>query len=204
MTSTLAAASSSAMATGPFSHPRYTIKRPFFTLLGRKFYVYGADGSLALFVRHKLFALRDEWNLYSDESEARPLIQVRARQVIGINIISDVFDAQSGQKLGTVRNKGLKSIVRDTWETLDEKDQPQGSFTEDSSALLRRFLPLLPGHWHLEVGGEVVAKLDQVFRFFVKEFTLDLSLSQGRVDPRFALACAMLALMREVARESRG
>jgi hypothetical protein len=202
VTGSLAHAPQSGLAAGPFAHPRYTIKRPFLTLFGRKFHVYGADGSLVLFVRHKLFALRDEWNIYSDESEQTPLLRVKARQIIGLNIVSDVFDAQTGQLLGSARNKGLKSILRDTWELLDEHEQVRGIFTEDSSAILRRFIPLLLGHWHMEVGGREVARLDQVFRFFVKEFTLEVS--GGGVDPRFAIACAMLALMREVMRESSG
>jgi uncharacterized protein YxjI len=204
VTSTLAHPPASGLAVGPFAHPHYTIKRPFFTLFGRKFHVYGADGSQVLFVRHKLFALRDEWNIYSDESESLPLLRVKARSIIGFNIVSDVFDAQTGQLLGSARNKGLKSILRDTWEILDEREQARGIFTEDSSAILRRLIPLLVGHWHMEIDGQEVAKLDQVFRFFVKEFRLDVSMSQGRVDTRFAIACAMLALMREVARESSG
>ena len=47
----------------------------------------------------------------------------------------------------------------------------------------------------------MVGRIKQVFRFFVKEFTLDLTMSQGRIDTRFAMACAILALMAETRRE---
>lgn len=203
MSDTALTARGAGLTVDPFSVTRFTIKRPFFSLFGRQFRVFGPDGQLLLFVRHKMFTLRDEWNIFRDESEQAPLIRVKARQALAINIVTDVFDAVTGSTVGTVRNKGLKSIVRDTWEILgDSEDQVRGQFVEDSNALLRRFIPLLLGHWHMEVEGQAVAKLDQVFRFFTKEFTLEIT-NPGRVDPRFIIGCAMLALMKEIMREQK-
>ena len=196
---TLATTGGSAAA--PFGLGQYTIKRPFLTLFGRKFHVFGPDGRQVMYVKHKILTFKDEWNLYTDESESTALLRVKARQAIGLNIVTDVFDAKTGEKVGSVRNKGLKSILRDTWEVLDTNDTVVGGFGEDSNALLRRFIPLLLGHWHMEIGGGTVAKVDQVFRFFTKEFTLAIT-DARKVDPRLAIACAMLALMRELMRES--
>ena len=189
------------LAAGAFMHPTYTIKRPFWSLLGRKFHVYAPDSSLVAFVKHPLMKLRQEFTIYTDESESTPLLTIRARQIIGLNIANDVFDARTGEKVGTIRNRGLKSILRDTWDILDPADQPVGLMQEDGAALLRRFFPILTGKWHVELQGQEVAKIKQIFRFFVKEFTLDVSMCQGRMDPRFAVACAILALMAEVRRE---
>lgn len=197
---TLATAGGSAAA--PFALGQYTIKRPFLTMFGRKFHIFGPDGRQVMYVKHKILTFKDEWNIYTDESESSALIRVKARQAIGLNIVTDVFDAHSGEKVGAVRNKGLKSIVRDTWEVLDNGDNVVGSFGEDSNALLRRFIPILLGHWHMEMGGGTVAKVDQVFRFFTKEFGLAIT-DSNKVDPRLAVGCAMLALMRELMREAR-
>lgn len=185
----------------PFGHPRYTIKRPFLTLFGRKFHIYGPDGAQVMYVKHKMLTLKDEWNVFSDDSESKALLRVKARQMIGVNIVTDVFDAGTGEKVGAVRNKGLRSLFRDTWEVLDVNDNVIGSFAEDSNALLRRFLPFLRGHWHMDVGGQRVATLDQEFRFFTKEFTLQMDTSSARCDARLVVGCTMLALMREIARE---
>lgn len=190
------------LAVQPFAHSMYTIKRPFWSLLGRKFHVYAPDGSLVCFVKHPLLRLRQEFTLYTDESETQPLLTIRARQVVALNRCLDVFDARTGERVGTIRSRGLKSIVRDTWDILDPNDQPVGLMQEDGAALLRRVFPLLIGKWHIELYQQEVAKVTQVFRFFVKEFTLDLSMNQGRMDARFAIACALLALMAETARES--
>lgn len=198
-----APAAYSGLAVQPFAHPTYTIKRPFWSLLGRKFHVFAPDGTLVCFVKHPLLKLREEFTLFTDESESQPLLTIRSRQIVALNQCLDVFDARTGERVGTLRSRGLKSIVRDTWDILDPSDQPVGLMQEDGAAMLRRLLPLLIGKWHVELHGQEVAKITQVFRFFVKEFTLDLSMNQGRVDARFAIACALLALMAETARESR-
>jgi hypothetical protein len=189
------------LAAGAFMHPQYLIKRPFWSLLGRKFHVYAPDKSLVAFVKHPLMKLRQEFTIYTDDTERVPLLTIRARQIIGLNIAHDVFDARTQEKVGSIKSRGLKSIVRDTWDILDSADQPVGLMQEDGAALLRRFFPILTGKWHVELGGQEVAKVKQLFRFFVKEFTLDLSMAQGRIDPRFAVACAILALMAEIRRE---
>lgn len=190
------------MSAGPFAHTTYTIKRPFFTFLGREFRVFDPAGNQVLYVRHKIWSLKDKWNIFTDESMNMPLVAVGARQIFGIDITTDVFDAMTNQPLGAVRSKGFKSILRDTWEVLGPGDQVVGTFQEDSNALLRRFFPILLGKWHMDMHGREVMRLSQVFRFFAKEFTLELV--PGAADPRFALACALLALTKEIHRESSG
>jgi len=182
-------------------HSSLTVKRPFWSLLGRKFHVFSPEGALVAFVKHPLLKLKMEFTIFADENETLPLLTIRARQLIGVNMCFDVFDAQSGQKVGTLRRRGFKSIIRDTWDILDQNDQPVGLVEEEGAAFLRRLFPILLGKWKIELGGAPVGNIRQVFRFFVKEFTLDLSMNQGRLDPRFAVACAIFALMAESARE---
>lgn len=187
------------LSASPFSHTKYTIIRPYFSLFGRTFRVY-ANGVQVLYVRHKVFSLKDRWSIFTDDSMTVPLISVGARQAFKIDMVTDVFDATTNQVIGTIRNKGWKSIVRDTWEILGPDESVVGHFQEDSNAFLRRIFPILLGKWHLEMHGREVARIAQVFRFFQKEFTLEIV--PGAVDPRFALACSLLALMREIAREA--
>ncbi len=137
-------------------HPVLTIKRPFWSILGRKFHVYGPDGSLVAFVKHPLLKLRQEFTIFTDESERFPLLVIRARQLVGFNICFDVFDAASMQKVGSIRRRGLKSILRDTFELLDSNDQQVGVCEETGAALLRRFIPLLLGTWKIELQGQQI------------------------------------------------
>ena len=193
----------SALAPGAFSHPRYRIKRPFWQVFGRKFRVLAPDGSLVMFIKHPIFKLREEFTVFADEAQTQPLLRVKSRQVIAINRAFEVWDALAGTFMGTIQARGIKSIVRDTWDILDAQETPIGLMQEEGAALLRRFLPFLTSKHRIEIGGETVVRMRQIFRFFVKEFELDVSLGQGRIDTRFAIACGLLALMAEARREER-
>ena len=185
-----------------FSHLQYTIKRPFWSFLGRKYYVYAPDGSLAMFLKHPMMKLRQEFTIYTDDTESTPLLTIRARKVMAMNMAHDVLDAKTGEKTGSIRSRGMKSIIRDTWDILDANDQIVGLMEEQGAAMLRRFLKFLPGRHKIELNGQLFATLRQPFRFFTKEVALDLSPGGGKLDARFAVGCALLALMKESARES--
>jgi hypothetical protein len=185
-----------------FAFQQYVIKRPFLSMLGRRYYVYAPDGSLVVFLKHPLLKLRGEFTIFADDSETTPILLVRARNVIALNMAHDVFDPNTGEKLGSIRSRGLKSIFRDVWDILDVNDQPVGLIEETGAAMLRRFIKLLPGRHRLELHGQLVATLRQKFRFFIKEEMLDLSPGGDRLDHRFAVACALLVLMKESAREA--
>ncbi len=184
-----------------FAYQRYAIKRPLLSWLGRRYYVYAPDGSLVVFLKHPLMKLRGEFTIYTDETETTPLLVVRARQVIALNMAHDVFDPDTGEKIGSIRSRGLKSIFQDVWDILDVNDQPIGLIEETGPAVLRRFIKFLPGRHKIELHGQPVATLRQIFRFFIKEEVLDLSPGGNMLDHRFAVACALLVLMKEAARE---
>ena len=105
--------------------------------------------------------------------------------------------AADGTKVGTLRRKGLKSVVRDTWDVLDENDRPIGTLFEDTIglALLRRFLlgSLLPQNYDMIVGDMRVADYKQRFNPFVYHMDIDFSMDTGhRLDRRLGTAAAML------------
>lgn len=187
----------------PLADGQLTIRRPFFSFLDRTFRVSDAAGALVAFVRHPLLKLREQFNVFADEAMSQPLAIVKARQMIAINFAYDVRDPQTDAWLGTLRSRGLKSLLRDTWDLLDQSEQPIGIMEETGHSLLRRFLPILPGHWRVVIGDREVARVDQVFRFFVKEYQLTLQATGAPVDRRYLLACALLAVMRENRREER-
>jgi uncharacterized protein YxjI len=180
----------------------YRIKRRFWSFFERIFRVYTADGQLIMFVKHPVFKLREEFQVFADEARTRPLLLVKSRQVVAINFAYEVTDAQTGELLGAVQKKGLKSIIRDKFIILDQAGNEVGYAEEQGASLLRRFLPLLTSKHAIFVGGDQVAYIKQRFRFFTKEFDVDVQPSS--LDPRFVLAVALLALIAEARREDRG
>ncbi len=182
---------------GPFSHPNYSVKQSFWAIFGRKTRVYAPDGSLVAFIKRPLFKWKEEQTIYADEAQTQPLLFIKARKAIAINMVRDVFDANTGELVGSIKSRGWKSIIRDTWDILDPHEQPVGIMQEDGMSLLRRMFPILLGKWKIELQGQMVCYVKQVFKFFAKEYTMDMSMNQGRMDPRFAMALAVLALQAE-------
>jgi hypothetical protein len=199
MDTSLAIAPNQTVAGGPWSGSSYSIIRPFFSLLGRTYRVYNELGNLVLFVRHPLFKMRPEFTLYADEEEREPLLTVRSRRVLAFNMEHDVTDAQTSRHLASVRTRGLSFLVRDGWDILDDQDRIAGEMIEEGPYLWRRMIKLIPGRHSISIGGELVGHLVQRFRWFTKEF--DLELTGRQLDPRFLVAAAILAIQSDVRRE---
>jgi len=177
----------------------YTIKRKFWSFLERVFRVFTADGQLIMYIKHPLLKLREEFMVYEDEAQTRPLMRVKSKQIIAINFSYEVVDAQTGQLMGAVQKKGWSSIIRDKFLIFDGNGTEIGYAEEQGASLLRRFIPILTSKHAIFANGQQVAFIKQRFRFFTKEFDVDLVPSQ--MDPRFVLAVALLALIAEARRE---
>ena len=179
-----------------FQHNQYLLKRQVFALTG-KFRVYDPAENLVLFSEQKMFRLREDIRVYSDESKSQELLTIQARQIIDFSAAYDVMDATTGEKVGVLRRKGLASLLRDEWEVLDASDQLRGLLFEDSMglALLRRFLlgSFLPQNYDLTFGETRVADLRQRFNLFRYELDLDFSMDPVRaLDRRLGIAAGIL------------
>lgn len=179
-----------------FQFNRYLLKRQVFALTG-KFRFYDPQGNLVMFSEQKMFKLREDIRVFADESKTQEVLQIKARQIIDFSAAYDVIDSSTNMKAGTLRRKGLKSMLRDEWEVLDASDQPIGLLYEDSMglAMLRRLLlgSLLPQNYDLTIGEQRVADLKQRFNPFRYELDVDFSFDPAKVlDRRVGLAAGIL------------
>lgn len=179
-----------------FQQDYFLLKRQVFSLTG-KFRFYDAQGNLILFSEQKMFRLREDIRVYDDENKSQEVLSIRARQIVDFSAAYDVFDGLSGEKVGVLRRKGLKSMVRDEWEALDADERPMGLLVEDNLglALLRRLLlgSLLPQNYDWVVGETRLADFRQRFNPFRYELEVDLSTDPARqLDRRLAVAAAIL------------
>ena len=118
----------------------YTIRRKVFKFLGAAFHIYDAAGEVVGYSKQKAFKLKEDIRIYRDESMGEEWLKIAARSVIDFGASYDVTDSRTGETIGTLRRKGLKSIFRDSWEVLDADGGPAGKVEEDSAFLsfLRR------------------------------------------------------------------
>ena len=178
-----------------FQHNQYLLKRQAFALAG-KFRFFDPSGKLVLFSEQKMFKLREDIRVYSDESKTQEVLTIKARQIMDFSAAYDVVDSATGQKVGALRRKGLKSILRDEWEILDVSDNVIGKLFEDSMllALIRRFLSnLVPQNYDITMGTDRVADLKQNFNPFAYQLSVDFSMDiSQKLDRRIGLAAGIL------------
>jgi len=179
-----------------FSWSNYLLKRQVFALTG-KLRLYNPNDELVLYVEQKMFRLREDIRVFGDDSKTQELLLIQARNIIDFSATYDVIESANGQKAGTLRRKGLRSMFRDEWEVLDATDQPIGMLFEDSvgQALLRRFLlgSLLPQNYDITIGDERVADLRQKFNLFSYQIILDFSMdTANKLDRRLGIAAGIL------------
>ena len=189
-----------------FQYNQYLLKRQVLALTG-KIRVYSSDGSLVLYSQQRMFRLKEDIRVYNDESRSQELLTIQARQIIDFAAAYDVVDCFTGEKVGVLRRKGWRSLLRDEWEILDPQDQPLGMLYEDNvtRALLRRLLlgSLLPQDYDIIIGDTRVADLRQRLNLFRYEMDLDFSLDSNRkLDRRLGIAAAILLGIVEGRQES--
>lgn len=179
-----------------FQFPSYLLKRQALALTG-KFRFYDPSGNLVMFSEQKMFKLREDIRVYSDESKTTEVLSIKARQIIDFSAAYDVVDTALNQKVGTLRRKGWSSMLRDEWQVLDANDNQVGVMFEDSMgmALLRRFLlgSWLPQNYDITLAETRVADLKQNFNLFRYELNLDFTMDPSqRLDRRIGIAAGIL------------
>jgi uncharacterized protein YxjI len=189
-----------------FQYDQYLLKKQAIALTG-KIRFYNPQGEVVLFSEQKMFKLREDIRVFSDEQKSQEVLAIKARQIIDFSAAYDVVDSTNGEKVGALRRKGLKSILRDEWEVLDPSDNVIGLCFEDNMglALLRRFLlgNLLPQNYDITSGENRVADLKQRFNLIRYEMDVDFTMDSTRkLDRRLGVAAAALLAIVEGKQDS--
>lgn len=187
-------------ASQTFSSDRYLVRRKILKLAGGAFHVYDQSGNTVAFSEQKAFKLKEDIRVYADETKVQEVLSIQARQVIDWSAAYDVADSVTGEKVGALRRRGARSMLRDEWHVLDAADAEIGVLIEDSMALalLRRFLAdFIPQRYDVYMPdietGQKVASLDQNFNPFVYKLDVDFTFdTQGRLDRRLGIAAGIL------------
>ncbi len=176
---------------------KYFAKKSFWKLFGGEIRIFDDSKSrLLFFVKQKAFKLKEDITVYSDETKSKELLKIQARSIIDFSAAYDVTDVTSNQKIGSLRRKGFRSILKDEWEILNTADQVVGMIQEDSmlKAIMRRFLTnLIPQGFSITIGNQLVGILKQTFNPFVPQFNIDFSMdSSNQLDRRLGIAIIIL------------
>lgn len=161
--------------------------------------IFDENENLLFYSQQKAFKLKEDIRLYTGEDMTQEVLRISARKIIDLSATYDVFDSASGQKVGALRRRGLKSMIQDEWAIFDAQDSEVGAMKEESTALalIRRFIEMaayfLPQTYLITFRNNPAAIFKQNRNPFVSKIYMDFSPDvSGVLDRRLGIAAAVL------------
>ena len=168
-----------------------------------------SSGTMRMYVKQKLFKLKEAVNVFSDKSQKTRLYSMKADRVFDFSARYNFADAGGGE-LGAVKRAGMRSLWRTHWD-IYEGDEVVASVREES--VLKRFLegiagdvPLVgfvlvmlinPSYIVKRADGTPVFRLTKKPAFFEGKFEIARLADDvdDREEKRTLLALIMMALL---------
>ena len=173
------------------------------------FVIKDASDETISFVRQKLFKFIEEVNVYSDESKAEQLYEIRANKWLDFSAVY-TFTDQVGQQIGSVARKGWSSLWKARYEIYDEHKSQDLLIHEENGWIkvadnLLGQVPILgiftgyffnPSYLVVRPNGDAVARLEKRPSFFGRKFTVEKygEFEEGE-EERTVLSLMMMILL---------
>jgi len=158
----------------------------------------GSEGEVVAFAQQKRMTLKEQVDIYTDESKDHVLCSFEARQVLDVGAVYDVRD-EMGNTIGSFRKKPVASLLRSTWG-LEQPGTAELTGRERNRvvAVLRRvweFLPFTdfvpfvwPYHFDFTLGDKRLMALNKKFGLRDR---YELDIASPDLDRRLAIAQAV-------------
>lgn len=183
----------------------YRIRKKVLTI-GNKYWIEDYNGAILGFSKQKLFKLKEDIRIYTDETMSTELFRIQQQQILDIWGTFAVIDSFTNSVLGYVKRKALAStFVRDEWEIYDPNNQLIGGMYESTGrGLARKYLPgggLIPEKITLELQGRPVAEINQQFKIIGDIWEMNCLNVPRYLDRRVLLSFMLLMGMIERGRK---
>ncbi len=174
-----------------------------------------ALGTIVLHTKQKMFKFREHVEIFTDQSKATLLAQIKANKVIDWSARYDSTDA-SGRPIGSVGRKGWRSMWRTHYEVFNPGDsQPDFSIREENPFAkimdgLINDLPIVgmasgylfhPRYLAARTNGEPAMRLEKKAAFFEGRFSIQ---KLGDLTPREELNLILSFMMLVLLERKRG
>ncbi|GAA4834449.1 hypothetical protein [Algivirga pacifica] len=170
------------------------------------------SGHTIAYVRQKMFKLKEDIQVYNDESKSEVNFNIKADRWLDFSAAYSFTDTE-GKEIGKVVRKGWRSLWKARYEVMDEAQQPQFTISEENAWIkvldgLLGEIPVLgiftgylfnPAYVLTDSNEEVLLRLKKKPSFFGRKFEVE---KEGKIQDEDT-ARAMLALMMMVLLERR-
>jgi uncharacterized protein YxjI len=177
--------------------------------LGPQINVLDASGRSVAYVKQKMFRLKEDVEVFTDESRRTPLWRMKADRIIDWSAAYRITDA-SGAVLGTLRRKGGRSLWRATYVITDPNDQVMGGIHEKDpwTKVLDGLLSIVPivgdfsGYflnpsYVVSRGDEAVLQVRKRPAFFETRFSIEQLSGVDAINEALLLASVMMMVLLE-------
>ncbi len=153
--------------------------------LASQIYISDADGKIIGYVKQKLFKLKEDINVFADESQSKLLFNIKADRVIDFSARYN-FTSSSGQFIGSIKRRGMRSIWKANYEISDANNQQvlqineENAWTKVFDALIGE-VPVVgmftgylfnPAYLISRTDGSPIIRLQKLPAFFESKFVL--------------------------------
>lgn len=165
--------------------------------LTNKYWIEDYNGNLLGFCKQKMFKLKEDIGIFTDESEGQELFRISQEQVMDVWGTFAVLDSATGMKLGYIKRRLMSAVGRDQWEIYNMNDQLIGGIYEKSlgRALARKYVPgggLVPEKMTIELNGQPIAEVDQQFKIIGDIWEMKCQQVPPNFDRRVLLSTMLL------------
>lgn len=179
--------------------------------LANDFTAKDASGETIAYVRQKMFKLKEEITVYSDESKNTVLYKINADRIIDFRANYAFSYEEDGEVFGRVGRKGMKSLWKAHYEIYDENNKLEYSIKELNpwAKVMDSLLGEVPGlnfftgylfnpkYGLTSPSGEVVAILSKEASFFGRKFKLEKLGNMEEGDSQRMLLSLMMMMLLE-------
>jgi uncharacterized protein YxjI len=164
--------------------------------LGNKYFLEDGAGKSIGFCHQKLMKLKEDIRIYTDDKMTTEMIKIKQEQILDFSGSYQVMDSQSGELIGILKRKGLKSMFKDEWHILDPGRNEIGLIKERGGVgwFIRHFIfKSLPYEYDIILRGSPVGTVKEKFQIIGDTYFLDLTKDTGnQLDRRLAMACGLM------------
>ena len=172
-----------------------------------------STGQMLGYVKQKLFKLKEDIQVFTDESQTNQIFGIRADRIIDFSAKYNFTD-RNGAPLGSIRRKGMRSIWKAHYEIYDERENLIMEIHEENGwikvfdALLGE-IPILgaftgyifhPAYLISKTGGAVIARLEKQPAFFEGKFQLTQQGQMNQIEETQVLLSVLTMTLLERAR----
>jgi uncharacterized protein YxjI len=180
--------------------------------LAPQFSVRDASGNLIVYVKQKLFKLKEAVTVFADERQTQPVYTIKADRILDFSARYHFAD-QQGAALGSVKRHGMRSLWRVHYDILEGETtvmsiREEKAWVKVTDALFGE-IPLLgmfsgylfhPAYLVSRADGAVVMRMEKQPAFFEGKFSVEKKAPLREDEERRLLLSLIMMLLLERSR----